>query len=74
MNKEFELRLMGNLIKELRERIPETCCFCGVEGIYGEDIVDTDYRDPVTGRDTVKPGCKDVESCFARGGSVYAKY
>jgi len=51
-----------------------TCAFCGHQGVYGKDIADTDYHDEISGRDILKRGCKDIEACFKRGGSVYAKY
>jgi len=50
------------------------CAFCGHQGDYGQEIVDTDYFDPVTGRDTVRMGCRDLNACFERGGSVQAIY
>jgi hypothetical protein len=44
------------------------CAFCGYLGTYGIDIVDTDYRKGFV------LGCKDIDTCFNRGGGVNAIY
>lgn len=41
------------------------CCYCGYEGIYGEEVVDTDCIDS-TGLDSIKLACKDIEACLDR--------
>ncbi len=43
------------------------CYLCGFEGVYGIEVVETDFPDS-TGRDTTKPMCKDVEACYKRIG------
>ena len=50
------------------------CSFCGKEGIYGEDIIDQDYYDEITGHDITKCSCRDLEACFACGGRTRAVY
>ena len=42
------------------------CDWCGIEGVYGIDIVDTGWYDDINGRDTTKPMCKDIEACMSR--------
>jgi len=47
------------------------CAFCGYEGLYRVEVVDTDYRDR-TDHDSIVTGCKDIEACFERGGNNHA--
>ena len=42
------------------------CDFCGREGVYLEDIVDEAYHDRITGRDTLRYGCRDIDACLNR--------
>lgn len=42
------------------------CDYCGIEGVYGIDIVDTDWYNERTKHDTLKFMCKDVKACFER--------
>jgi len=44
------------------------CAFCGYEGIYGVEVVDTDSLDH-NGPDAQVLGCKEINKCFARGGT-----
>jgi len=41
------------------------CQWCGKEGIYGYEVVDTDWRDG-TGRDSIRVMCRDVEAWLDR--------
>uniref|UniRef100_A0A6M3LVW1 Uncharacterized protein n=1 Tax=viral metagenome TaxID=1070528 RepID=A0A6M3LVW1_9ZZZZ len=43
------------------------CDYCGVEGVYGVDIVDTDWHDPVHDHDIIRIMCKDIEACLSGG-------
>ena len=42
------------------------CAWCGIEGIYKVDIIETDYVDS-TGHDTVRPMCRAIQACLDRG-------
>ena len=50
------------------------CAFCGREGIYGEDIVDTDYYDDITKKGKTVYTCRNIEACIERGGRTKAIY
>jgi len=50
------------------------CSFCGREGVYGEDIVDTYYYDDFTEREKLVFSCRDIEACIERGGRTKAIY
>ena len=46
----------------------QKCAYCGHEGVYGIEVIDTDYLDRA-GHNTIIPACKDIEACFKRGGN-----
>ena len=55
---------------ELKARVSNLarCHFCGLEGEYGKEVVDEDYHDRITGRDTTVCGCRDINACLTRQG------
>jgi len=41
------------------------CHFCGHEGEYGVEVIETDHRDS-TGHDSTVCACKDIDTCRVR--------
>ena len=50
------------------------CDYCGVEGVYGVDIVDTDYYSTTLKRDTMRVMCKDINACGERREKALADF
>lgn len=44
-----------------------TCALCFRQGIYGQDIIEVDYRDRL-GRDSTRCECRNNETCLDRRG------
>ena len=47
------------------------CHFCGHEGEYGVEVIETDHRDS-TGHDSTVTACRDTDACHFRTCLAYA--